>query len=215
MPHSNLEILACEPSPLGAALFTTTGVACATRHNCDGSDFESRVSDEQPVYRFGACVGANRVANARLATNLRVLVGGLGLGYTAWQALRPTASQGRGRGIVAASDRLAAGRFSATVVGTVRRAAVASHARATSTGVLAEPPDELFDLILIDVDHSPDERLAPVERCVLLPRKVCRLPGNIWQPTASWQCGPTLESSPFADALARGFRASPRRTRYL
>jgi spermidine synthase len=92
---------------------------------------------------------------------LRSLVGGLGLGATAHELLRsPRVASVRviellqpildwhARGLVPLARELRAdARFSALRDDVYLR--------------LLAPPNEAFDLILIDVDHSPDERLGP------------------------------------------------------
>ncbi len=94
---------------------------------------------------------------------LQVLVGGLGLGYTAWEVLQssrvaraeviefvPAVIAWMKEGLVPLSSRLAAEPRVELVEGDVFRR-------------LALPPDPAgppFDLILIDVDHSPAEHLG-------------------------------------------------------
>jgi spermidine synthase len=92
-------------------------------------------------------------------SDLRVLVGGLGLGYTVWAALAservarveavellsPVIDWLEGDLVPLSRELKADDRF-ATVQGDV-------YAR------LLAPPGERFDLILIDVDHAPDDRL--------------------------------------------------------
>jgi spermidine synthase len=93
---------------------------------------------------------------------LRVLVGGLGLGYTAAAALAsPRVAH------VEVVDRLP------EVIGWLRRGLLplseqlnADERLLLSEGdvyarLLAPPAGAPFDLVLIDVDHSPQERLAP------------------------------------------------------
>ena len=93
---------------------------------------------------------------------LQVLVGGLGLGYTAWEVLQsprvaraevvefvPAVMAWMREGLLPLSSQLAAETRVEIVEGDVFQR-------------LALPPDPAgtpFDLILIDVDHSPDERL--------------------------------------------------------
>jgi len=92
-------------------------------------------------------------------SRLRVLVGGLGLGYTAWTALEsdrvsqcevveflPQVINWLEQGLVPLSDKLNAD----------------NRLKVTQSDIyqqLASPPEQKHDLILIDVDHSPDENL--------------------------------------------------------
>ena len=69
---------------------------------------------------------------------------------------------------------------------------------------LWEEPEETFDLIVIDVDHSPDDRLAESENPFyseqgLRKAKEHLRPGGV---LAVWSYA---ESSPFANALAAVF----------
>lgn len=96
--------------------------------------------------------------------DLRVLIGGLGLGYTAHEAL--------------ASDRIATVdvvELVPQVIAWTREGKIplAEALNAASALVLhqgsifdglAAAPDRSFDLILIDVDHAPDDLLHPVSR---------------------------------------------------
>ena len=65
---------------------------------------------------------------------------------------------------------------------------------------LQAPPDEFFDVILIDVDHSPDERLDDIDTSfytspgLIAARRHLAADGVL----AVWSYA---ESSPFADAL--------------
>lgn len=93
------------------------------------------------------------------ATELNVLIGGLGLGYTAAAALAsnavghvevaeliPEVIAWMQQGLVPLSERLNSDdRLQLTCCDVYRR--------------LCGPPESKFDVIMIDVDHSPDERL--------------------------------------------------------
>ena len=155
---------------------------------------------------------------------LRVLVGGLGLGCTAHEALRservaqvevvellaPVIEWTR-KGLVPLGAALLRDRRFAVRQGDVYAelaappasvSAVASRRRAGSEAPKASSG---FDIVLIDVDHSPDERLGPsnagfysAEGLVLAKRHLA--PGGV---LAVWSYA---ESSPFADALERAFR---------
>lgn len=102
------------------------------------------------------------VALAQLSgSQLRVLIGGLGLGYTAHAALQsdrvvevevveylPQVIQWMNEGLVPLADELTADRRLVVNQGDIY-------------GRLAAPAETRpFDAILIDVDHSPDDRLA-------------------------------------------------------
>ncbi len=93
--------------------------------------------------------------------DLRVLVGGLGLGYTALEVLRsprvervevveflPEVIGWLERGLLPLATELAADRRLRVVEGDIYE-------------LLREPPRDTHDLILIDVDHNPDEVLHP------------------------------------------------------
>lgn len=102
---------------------------------------------------------ATRAIEMHGGTDLDVLIGGLGLGYTAKAALE--------------SDRIARVKVIELVeeiIGWVERGIVPlgkelmgdPRFHAVHDDVyerLQGPPQTLYDLILIDVDHSPDERL--------------------------------------------------------
>jgi spermidine synthase len=133
-------------------------------------------------------------------SELHVLVGGLGLGYTARAALE--------------SDRVARCEvieYLPQVIGWLKQGMVPlseelnaeSRLLVTHSDVyqkLLDPPTEKHDLILIDVDHSPDENLGTANGQFYtaegLRRAKQHLSNNgilgVWS---------YAESSPFADAL--------------
>jgi spermidine synthase len=140
--------------------------------------------------------------------DLRVLVGGLGLGYTAHAAL--------------ASDRVAhveVIEFVPEVIGWMRRGLVPLSAelnedpRLTITeddvyARLMGPPTQQYDLILIDVDHSPADSLAEANQSFYTDAGLRRArdhlaPGGI---LGVWSYA---EHSPFEAALRRVFSDSP------
>ena len=136
---------------------------------------------------------------------LRVLVGGLGLGYTAREALR--------------SDRVGAVRvieFVPQVIRWMQRGMIPLSAELNGDarlevlhgdvyGTLEAPPDAVrHDLILIDVDHSPDERLGEENGAFYTEAGLARAkdhlaPGGV---LAVWSYA---EHSPFADAMRAAF----------
>lgn len=132
--------------------------------------------------------------------NLQVLVGGLGLGYTAGEVLAsprvasvevveflPQVIDWLDRGLFPLAEELKADSRLSLVAGDVFER-------------LSRPPDKRFDLILIDVDHSPDENLGDANvsfytEVGLLQAKAHLAPDGV---LAVWSYA---ESSPFASAL--------------
>jgi len=137
--------------------------------------------------------------------DLRVLVGGLGLGYTAHEAL--------------AQERVAAVRvieFVPQVIRWMEQGLMPLSAELTDEARLevvhgdvyalldAPPEAALHDLILIDVDHSPEERLGDGNDAFYTGAGLARAkrhlaPGGI---LAVWSYA---EHSPFADAMRAAF----------
>lgn len=159
MTPSNLEILAYENTPLGPL--------CLRRRellSMPGTVVTEVTLDHELLMSSHHTASERALARVGLEMHeggdLDVLVGGLGLGYTAHAALAssrvarveavellPEVIDWLERGLVPLSSPLEAdGRF-AVVRGDV-------YSR------LAGPPSERFDLILIDVDHAPDDRLG-------------------------------------------------------
>jgi spermidine synthase len=147
---------------------------------------------------------SNTALALHAGVDLRVLVGGLGLGYTAAAAL---ASERVGRvdvvelipqviawleqGLVPLSETLRAdARFS------VREGDVYAQ--------LAGPPAHTYDLILIDVDHSPDERLGTSSQGFYTEAGLEQVQRHL-APDGVLAVWSYTESSPFADALRRVF----------
>jgi len=135
---------------------------------------------------------------------LRVLIGGLGLGYTAHEVLK--------------SERVAhvdVVEFLPQVITWLREGLMPlSEALASETRLeiveddvyarLAKAPEQHYDLILIDVDHSPEENLGGSNAAFytaegLLRAKQHLAPGGL---LGVWSYA---ESSPFATALAASF----------
>lgn len=158
-------------------------------------------SEEELARRALALHGGQRAG-------LSVLVGGLGLGYTARAAL--------------ASDRVARVRaveYLPQVIGWLRAgllplsAALNADARLELAqgdvyALLLAPPAEQWDLILVDVDHSPDEPLGPTSQAFYqvegLRRVAAHLaPGGV---LAVWSAGD--DDPRFAAALAEVFPTS-------
>ncbi len=204
MSDSNLEILAYEPSPLG--------LLCLRRRELlsQPDTFVTEVTLNHEFLMSSLYTDSER-ALARIAIqmhageDLLVLVGGLGLGYTAREVLLgervarvevvellPQVIDWLRRGLLPLSSELRDARRLAVTQGDVYQR-------------LAGPPDDLFDVILIDVDHSPEERLNEgsasfyTVQGLLAARKHLMAEGIL----AVWSYA---ESSPFADALREVFK---------
>jgi spermidine synthase len=204
MDASDLEILAYEPSPLGMICLQQRGMASepgavVTEITLDHQFLMSshNTASERALARVGLEMHAGK--------DLRVLVGGLGLGYTAREVLR--------------SDRVAhveVVELLAPVIDWLERGLVplAEELRADSRFAvsegdvyrrLASPPERTHDLILVDVDHSPDEPLGSgsasfyTEEGLALAGRHLASDGllGVWS---------YAESPPFAAALRRVFR---------
>lgn len=159
MSNIKLEILAYEPSPLG--------ILCLRRREMlsqPGTIVTEVTLDHEflmsSLHNDSERVLATHAVEMHGGDNLRVLVGGLGLGYTAHAALEsdkvsavkvvellPQVVDWLSSGMIPLSEELTnEPRFSVTV--------------GDAYALLAGPPAERYDVILIDVDHSPDERLG-------------------------------------------------------
>jgi spermidine synthase len=137
--------------------------------------------------------------------DLDVLVGGLGLGYTAREALVP--------------DRVArveVVEFLPQVIGWLDQGLIplAGELKADARlqvvrgdvyHRLSEPPARAHDLVLIDVDHSPDERLTAANGFFYTEEGLERAKRHL-KPGGVLGIWSYAESSPFADALRRAFR---------
>ncbi len=155
---SNLEILAYEETPLGLlclrrrellSLPGTVVTEVTLNHEFLMSSFNTLSEREL----------SNGALELHAGDGLKVLVGGLGLGYTAHEVLKsdrvanvevveylPQVIEWMERGLFPLAAALSAESRLQVVAGDVYER-------------LAGPPAELFDLILIDVDHSPDDNL--------------------------------------------------------
>jgi spermidine synthase len=207
MSKSKLEILAYEPSPLGPLCLRrrellsqpgTIVTEVTLNHEFLMSSFYT--DSERALARMSLRMHSG--------DDLRVLVGGLGLGYTASEALLsdrvarvevvellPQVIDWLTRGLVPLSSELC------NEMGGQQRLVV------TQGDVyrrLAGPPGDLLDLILIDVDHSPEERLGEesipfyTTQGLLAARRHLAADGVL----AVWSYA---ECSPFADALHEVF----------
>ncbi len=203
MPKSNLEILACEPSPLG--------LLCLRRRELlsrPGTIVTEVTLNHE--FLMSSLYTDSEQALARIALEmhsgdrLNVLVGGLGLGYTAHESLLsnrvarvevvellPQVIDWLARGLVPLSSELRGEQRLVITQGDVYRR-------------LAGPPSELLDLILIDVDHSPDDRLGEESVSFYTTQGLKAAKQHLATDgvLAVWSYA---ESSPFADALREVF----------
>ncbi len=203
MSSSNLEILAYEPSHLGMICLRQRELLSEP-----GTVVTEITLDHQ--FLMSSYNTASERALARYALemhqgkDLEVLVGGLGLGYTAREVLGscrvaqtevveflPPLIDWFGKGLVPLADELKADSRLTVVEGDV-------YAR------LSVSPRRTYDLILVDVDHSPDEHLGDgnasfyTEDGLGLAKKHLAPEGvlGVWS---------YAESSQFADALRMVF----------
>lgn len=200
---ANLEILAYEESPLGTLclrrreLLSQPGVMVT----------EVTLNHEflmSSLYTDSERALARTALQMHGGQRLRVMVGGLGLGYTAREVLLcdrvvavevvellPQVIDWLTRGLVPLSSELHDEERLVVTEGDVY-------------GRLAGPAEQRFDLILIDVDHSPDEALGEESGgfysvAGLQAARQHLNPGGV---LAVWSYA---ESSPFADALGEVF----------
>lgn len=155
----DFEIVAAEPSPIGM-------ICLRRRESCaEPGGFVTEITLDHRFLMSSAVTDSERaLAFHALAmhegSGLHVLVGGLGLGYTAREALRservarvdvveflPPVIDWLARGLVPLAAELQADPRFAVIEGDVYRR-------------LADPPARRYDVILIDVDNSPDEQLG-------------------------------------------------------
>jgi len=174
MSPSNIEILAYEESPLGPLCLRrrellaepgTVVTEITLNHEFLMSSYNT-ASERALAERALAIHESKSGAESSTDPSLRVLIGGLGLGYTAEAALAsdrvgrveviellPQVMAWMAEGLVPLSDRLYGDSRFYPRGGDV----YAVMAEETS----AEPArGNCYDVILIDVDHSPDDRLG-------------------------------------------------------
>jgi spermidine synthase len=161
MAPSNLEILAYEDTPLGPLCLRRRELLSAP-----GTVVTEITLDHAFLMSSYNTASERALASVALEmhpdTELSVLVGGLGLGYTAHAALQsdrvarveaiellPQVIDWLNQGLVPLSQPL---------LGDPRF----TPSQGDVYGRLSSPATERFDLILIDVDHSPDEHLGDI-----------------------------------------------------
>ena len=207
MPKQNLQILAYEPTSLGPLCLRQRELLSqpGTIVTEVTLDHEFLMSS---LYTDSERALARTAIEMQSGAKLRVLVGGLGLGYTVYEALcsdrvarvevvelLPQVIDWVASGIVPLASKLQKemgddGRLAITQGDVFER--------------LSGLPDDRFDVILIDIDHSPNERLNEestsfysVQR-LLAARRHLAVEGVL----AVWSY---TESSPFAHALREVF----------
>ncbi len=160
-----IEILAYEPTPLGILCLRrrellsvpgTTVTEVTLNHEFLMSSYLTE--SERAVARIGLELVSGRTISS--PAKLKVLVGGLGLGYTAAAALKsdqvglvevveflPAVIEWLNNDLVPLAGQLKSDRRLLVTQGDI-------YARLTG------PPGDRFDLIVIDVDHSPQDVLG-------------------------------------------------------
>lgn len=210
MAPFDIDFLACSPTPIG--------LICLRQRPLPGDSgvmVTEITLDNQFLMSSENTESERALSSLALemhpGTGLRVLVGGLGLGYTAHEALRSKrvahvevveflapVIDWLEKGLMPLSSELNADARLTVTEGDV-------YLRLSQPPLKPQPPQSLHDLILIDVDHSPDERLGPSNASFytvvgLALAKQYLAPGGV---LAVWSYA---ESSPFADALRAVFR---------
>lgn len=200
---SNLEILAYEDSPLGPLCLRRRELLCepgtiVTEVTLNHEFLMSSLYTDSERELARVAIGLNQ------ADELNVLVGGLGLGYTARAALQssrvsrvevvellPQVIDWLKQGLVPLSKEL----------GNESRLEVQ---QGDVYGRLAASPTRQFDVILIDVDHSPDERLGE-ENASFYSAAGLQAAKEHLAPSGVLAVWSYAENSPFADALRTAF----------
>ncbi|MGI9456083.1 MAG: spermidine synthase [Aeoliella sp.] len=202
---SSLEILAYEPTELG--------ILCLRRRELLGESgtIVTEVTLDHEFLMSSYLVDSEQ-ALARVAIEMHggdaldVLVGGLGLGYTAHEALAgatvkrlevveflPQVIDWLDRGLVPLAKELKGNERLSIIQGDV-------YARLTQPQI----SDTQYDLILIDVDHSPDDCLGDASAGFYTSKGLTQARGHL---AAGGVLGvwSSAESSPFADAMRSVF----------
>ena len=157
---SNLEVLAYSDSPIGAICLRRRELLAGPGTIVTEITLDHMLLMSSHHTESERALSSRALARHSGTHGLRVLVGGLGLGYTAQEALRsdavtrvdvveflPQVISWMKRGLVPLSNELNSDPRYSVIEGDVY-------------SMLAAPPELLYDLVLIDVDHSPEEPLA-------------------------------------------------------
>jgi len=203
MTTTNLDVLAYEESPLGMICLRRRELLAAP-----GTIVTEIMLDHELLMSSHHTASERALSTCALERHegdgLRVLIGGLGLGYTAREVLRSAA--------VASVDVV---ELLPQVVDWVRDGLVPLSdelngdprfrvVKADVYAMLAADPERHFDLILVDVDHSPDERLGP-QNAGFYTEPGLRLARQHLAPGGVLGVWSYAESSPFAEALRAVF----------
>jgi len=205
MSPASFEALASEPSPLGLLCLRRRELLGApgtfiTEMTLNGEFMMSSLNTNSE------CALASVALQMQRTADLRVLVGGLGLGYTAHAALQSQKVK-----------HVRVFELLSQVIRWLERGLVPLSGELNSDDrlevregdvydLLSKEPKERYDLILIDVDHSPKEHLNRERgndvfytQAGLVRAKAHLAPGGI---LGVWSYA---ESSPFAEALKQVF----------
>ncbi len=207
MTPSNVEFLAHEETAIGTLILRRRELLSKP-----GTQVTEITLDHELL--MSSYISFSERALARIALemhpgdDLRLLVGGLGLGYTAWQALQspriaraevvefvPAVIRWMQEGLLPLSAEILAEPRIQLVAGDVFQR-------------LALPPEEGqpgYDLILIDVDHSPDERLDSHGAGAFYTTEGLRLAEKHLARNGVLGVWSYAESSPFSDSLREIF----------
>ncbi len=208
MKTSEIEFLDHEDTAIGTLILSRRSMPS----NPEISVTEITIDHE---FLMSSHITASERALSRIALELhpgsalRVLVGGLGLGYTAWEALQSS------RVVVAQVVEFVPG-----VIRWMREGRVPLSAELMAEPrvdivqgdvfeKLLQPPessDPLFDLILIDVDHSPADHLGRSNNDVFYTPDGLRRARRHLAPDGVLGVWSYAQSSPFAAALRTVFR---------
>ena len=204
MAPSNLEILAYEDTPLGPLCLRRRELLSAP-----GTVVTEVTLNHEFLMSSYNTVSERALARLALELHtgeeLRVLIGGLGLGYTAQAALAsprvvdvevveflPEVIDWFERDLVPLSVELKEDERLRIVPGDIY-------------GRLAEEPRERFDLILIDVDHAPDDPLSPENEPFYMREGLERARRHL-APSGVLGVWSYAENTPFAQALRDTFQ---------
>jgi spermidine synthase len=207
MPDSNLEFLGYEETSIG-----TLSLRRRSLLSRPGTVVTEILLDHELLmtsYITDSERALSRVAREMHAgSELRVMVGGLGLGYTAWEIAQapgverievvefvPAVIEWMRAGLMPLSSQLNSDSRVSFVSGDVFER-------------LSLPPnadEDPFDLILIDVDHSPAEQLDDANPNEFYTAHGLRAAQRLLAPEGILGVWSYAQSSPFADALHETF----------